>query len=191
MSILISGLILFLGMHSISIVAPEWRDRVVARIGLPLWQGAYSVLALIGLVLIVAGYGAARSQPTFLYLLPRWTHAIAETLMLPVFPLLLATYLPGTIRTVTRHPMLVAVKLWAVAHLIANGSVADVLLFGSILAWAVLDRISLKRRPLRPLRTAPAGKFNDLIVVVVGIAIYVAMLNGGHAWLIGVPLGLR
>ena len=191
MNVLVSGLILFLGIHSLSIVASAWRDRAVARIGLPLWQAGYSLLALIGLVLIVAGYTEARNQTTILYLLPRWTHAIAATLMLPVFTLLIASYLPGAIRTVLRHPMLVAVKLWALAHLIANGSLADVVLFGSILAWAVLDRISLKRRAPRPLRLAPAGRYNDLIAVVVGIALYVVMLQGGHAWLIGVPLVLR
>ena len=191
MAQLVTGLMLFLGVHSVSIVAPEWRDRSVARLGLRPWQGIYAAAALAGLVLIVMGYADARNQTAVVYASPRWMNAISATLMLPVFPLLLAAYLPGIIRTALKHPMLVAVKLWALAHLLVNGSAADVLLFGSILVWAAADRISLKRRPPRRVATAPAGRFNDLIAVVGGIAIYSVMLNGGHAWLVGVPLVLR
>lgn len=190
MSSLIVGLILFLGVHSIAIVAPDWRDRAVARLGRGRWQAACSVIAAVGLVFVVLGYAAARGQTAILYVPPRWMQAITTTLMLPVFPLLLAAYLPGVIRTALRHPMLVAVKLWALAHLLANGSLADVLLFGSLLAWAVADRISLKRRAPRPVPSLPAGRFNDLIAVGGGIVLYVAMLHGGHAWLIGMPLVL-
>jgi uncharacterized membrane protein len=109
-------------------------------------------------------------------------------LMLPVFPLLFATYLPGRIRAVMRHPMLAATKFWALAHLLANGSVADVVLFGSVLAWAVADRISLKRRPIRPAATLPAGRWNDLIAIVAGLAIYAGFFLGLHRWLVGMPL---
>lgn len=90
-----------------------------------------------------------------------------------------------------RHPMLVAVKLWAFAHLLVNGSPPDVLLFGSVLAWAVAERISLKRRTPRPIRSAPPGRFNDWIALIGGMVLYALMLNGGHAWLIGVPIGGR
>jgi uncharacterized membrane protein len=188
MTRLLAGLVLFLGVHSVAIVAPAWRDRVVERVGLKPWQGAYALISLAGLILVVMGYAELRNQTTFLYVLPRWINAISSTLMLPVFPLLLATYLPGAIRTAARHPTLVAVKLWAVAHLLANGSVADVILFGSLLAWAVADRISLKRRPPRQGPAAPAGPWNDVIVVVGGLALYMLMLQWGHAWLIGMPL---
>lgn len=188
MTTLVIGLVLFLGVHSISIVASDWRNRVVDRIGKGAWQGIYSVVALIGLVLVIRGYAEARGTTPYLYQLPRWIQAVTTTLMLPVFPLLIAAYLPGVIRTAAKHPMLVAVKLWAFAHLLANGSVADVVLFGSILAWAVLDRISLKRRVPRPVPSAPPGRWNDLIAVVAGILIYSFMLHGGHAWLIGMPL---
>jgi len=191
MTTLITGLILFLGIHSISIVAPAWRNRTAERIGKPAWQGIYSIVAIIGLVLVVRGYAEARGMTPYLYVLPRWIQAVTTTLMLPVFPLLIAAYLPGVIRTATKHPMLVAVKRWAFAHLLANGSVADVVLFGSVLAWAVLERISLKRRVPRPVPSAPARRWNDLIAVVVGILIYSVMLHGGHAWLIGMPLVLR
>lgn len=188
MTELLAGLVLFLGMHSVSIAAPEWRNRVVERIGIAPWQGAYAVISLIGLILIVRGYGDLRNQTVILYQLPRWVHAITTVLMVPVFPLLLAAYLPGAIRSAVRHPMLVAVKLWAFAHLLANGSVADVILFGSLLTWAVADRISLKRRPPKENPSLPPGPWNDVIVVVGGLVLYALMLNGGHQLLIGMPL---
>ena len=188
MNVLIAGLILFLGAHAVSIVAPGWRDRVVARIGKMPWQGIYSVIAIVGLVLIVEGYAAARGQTAVLYQLPRAIHYVTMLLMLPVFPLLLATYLPGRIKTAMRHPMLAATKFWALAHLLANGTVADVVLFGSVLAWAVADRISLKRRPFRPTASLPAGRWNDLIAIVAGLAIYIGFFLGLHRWLVGMPL---
>jgi uncharacterized membrane protein len=191
MTELAAGLILFLGAHSISIIAPAWRDQVAAKIGLRSWQGIYAVIALVGLILIVRGYSDVRNQTAILYQFPRWMQAISSTLMLPVFPLLLAAYLPGMIKTAAKHPMLVAVKLWALAHLLANGSVADVVLFGSVLAWAVADRISLKRRTPRPTPAAPPGRWNDLIAIIGGMLIYAVILNGGHRWLTGMPLILR
>lgn len=185
---LIAGLILFVGAHSVSIVAPAWRDRVVARLGRPAWQGIFSLVSLAGLILIVTGYADSRGQTSVLYVSPLWLHSVSTALMLPVFPLLLAAYLPGHIRTLTRHPMLIAVKLWAVAHLLVNGSVADLVLFGSLLLWAGADRASLKRRPARPVPSIPRTRWNDWIAVIVGIVLYSAMLHGGHAWLIGMPL---
>jgi uncharacterized membrane protein len=187
----ILGLILFLGAHSISIVAPSWRDRMVERIGLRTWQGVYAVISIIGLVLIVRGYSDLRNQTAFLYILPRWVHAISMVLMLPVFPLLLASYFRGGIQTLARHPTLVAVKLWALAHLLANGSVVDILLFGSVLFWAVVDRISLKSRPVRTIAAAKPGQWNDLIVVIGGLMLYSMMVQFGHRLLIGMPLVLR
>jgi uncharacterized membrane protein len=187
----ITGLILFVGIHSVSIVGPSFRDRVVERIGLRPWQGLFALASISGLVLLVSGYSDLRGQTAILYLLPRWVHVISSTLMIPVFPLLLAAYLPGGIKATVRHPMLVAVKLWAFAHLLANGALADVMLFGTILAWAVAVRISLKRRPIRAIATAPAGQWNDVIAVIGGLVIYGMMLNFGHALLIGMPLILR
>ena len=140
--------------------------------------------------MLVYGYGVARQSPVVLYTPPTALRHLTLLLMLPVFPLLLAAYLPGRIKTAAKHPMLVATKLWALSHLLANGNLADVLLFGGFLAWAVADRISLKHRPERPLRTAPPGRWNDLIALVAGLAIYLVFLLWGHAWLIGVsPLG--
>lgn len=188
MSLLIIGLLLFFAVHSISIVNVSWRDQVAARLGVMTWQGLYSVAALAGLVLIIWGYGLARQDPLVLYLPPAWLRQGATVLQVFVFPLLLATYLPGRIQTATKHPMLVATKLWALAHLLANGTLADVLLFGSFLAWAVVDRISLKRRTPPPVSTLPPSRLNDALVIVLGLALYAVFVLWGHGWLIGVPL---
>ena len=190
MSILLLGLIVFLGVHSVSIVAPAWRDGMRAKLGEGAWKGGYSLVAAIGLVLLVWGYGQARQQPVVLYAPPAGLRHVALLLMLPVFPLLLATYLPGRLQRAARHPTLVAVKLWALAHLLANGTLADVLLFGGFLAWAVADRISLKRRAGRAVPAAAASPANDAIAVIGGLALYALFVWRLHAWLIGVsPLG--
>ena len=114
---------------------------------------------------------------------------ITLLLMVPVFPLLLAAYLPGRIKTAMKHPMLAAVKIWALAHLLANGSLADVVLFGTFLVWAIADRISLKRRA-QQIATAPPGRFNDLIAILAGLALYVVFILWAHFWLFSVsPIG--
>jgi uncharacterized membrane protein len=190
MSTLILGLIVFFAGHAVSIVNEPWRDRMASRLGDWSWRGLYSLVALIGFVLIVRGYSQARLDPVVLYLPPTWTRHLALLLMLPVFPLLIATYFPGRIRTVVKHPMLVATKLWAVAHLLANGMLGDVLLFGSFLVWAVVDRISMKNRTPRAIPGAPPSKANDLIAVGAGLALYGAFLVWLHTWLIGIsPIG--
>ncbi len=186
MATLIAGLVLFLGIHSLSIVNEPLRNRLQASLGEIPFKGLYSLIALIGLVLIVVGYGAARMDPTVLYTAPGWLRHLALLLLVPVFPLLLATYLPGRIRHTLKHPTLVAVKLWALAHLLANGMLHDTLLFGAFLAWAVVDRISIKRRTPRATPTLPQGKANDLIAVVGGLALYVVTVLWAHQWLIGV-----
>lgn len=183
---LLLGLVIFLGIHSVSILAPAWRDRVAARLGAGAWRGVYSLLSLVGLLLIIHGFALARAAPVVLYTPGPTLHRIAAVLMLPVFPLLFAAYLPGRIQAAARHPMLVAIKLWAVAHLLANGLAADVLLFGAFLAWAVFDRISLKRRPLRPVPGAPPGKWNDLLAIVLGLGVYALLVLWAHQRLFGV-----
>jgi uncharacterized membrane protein len=185
-TVLVIGLIIFLGIHSISIFAPGFRDRMAARIGAGPWRGIYSLVSLAGFALIVWGYGLARREPVVLYDPPFWTRHLTALLMLPVFPLLFAPYFPGRIKAALKHPMLVAVKLWAVAHLISNGTLADVLLFGAFLAWAVADRISYKHRQRRPLKGAPPAARNDVIVVIVGLAIYALFVFWLHLKLIGV-----
>jgi uncharacterized membrane protein len=184
MTYLIAGLILFLGVHSVSIVAPQWRERMFGRLGEGAWKGLYSVISIAGFVLLIWGYGQARMSPVVLYVPPpgmRWATAL---LMLPVFPLLLAPYFPGRIKAALKHPMLVAVKLWAFAHLLSNGMLADVLLFGGFLAWAIADRISFKRRVQRPIPSVPS-RYNDVIVVVLGLILYFAFFHWLHVVLIG------
>jgi uncharacterized membrane protein len=183
---LIAGLLIFLGIHSVAIFAPAWRDRTAVRIGEGPWKGAYSLISIASFALLVWGYGVARADPVILYTPPLWTRWLSAALMLPVFPLLLAPYFPGRIKTALKHPMLAAVKFWALAHLIANGTLADVLLFGGFLVWAVADRISFKRRAQRPLHTLPPSARNDVIVVVVGLILYAAFAHGLHTLLIGV-----
>ncbi len=188
---LILGLILFLGVHSVSIIDADWRNRIVARLGQVPWKLVYGLIALLGLYLIVIGYGQARSvDPIVIYQSPIWMRHITLLLMLPVFVLLLAAYLPGRIQRATKHPMLLATKVWALAHLLANGTLADLLLFGSFLAWAVADRVSLKRRAAVPAPGAPAARFNDWIALVGGIGLYVLFLLWAHKALFGVaPIG--
>jgi uncharacterized membrane protein len=190
MTTLVAGLLIFFAVHSISIVAHPWRNAMALRLGEWGWKGVYGVVALIGLVLIVHGYAEARMDPVVIYTPPFWLRHVALLLLLPVFVLLIAAYLPGRIQSATKHPMLVATKLWAVAHLLANGSLADLLLFGGFLVWAVVDRISIKRRGPVLTPAAPAGKLNDIIAIVLGLALYVVFLLWLHGWLFGVsPIG--
>jgi uncharacterized membrane protein len=183
---LVLGLLIFFGVHSIRIIAPAWRDAMVARLGPLGWKAAYSVASLAGFVLLVGGYGAARLDPVVVYQPPFWLRHVAMLVMLPVFPLLLSAYLPGRIKAAVKHPMLAATKAWALAHLLANGMLADVLLFGGFLLWAVVDRISAGRRTQAAPVAGPVR--NDVIAVVAGLVLYAAFIGWAHGRLIGVPL---
>jgi uncharacterized membrane protein len=193
MLLFVVGLILFLGLHSVSIAAPQWRAATVARMGERPWKGLYSIASAVGLALLIVGYAVARREPIVLYTPPTGLRHLALLLMVPVFPLLLAAYLPGRISAAAKHPMLLAVKFWATAHLLANGTLADVLLFGGFLVWAIVDRISVKRRSVAEAHDVPAAPkrpANDAIAVVGGLLVYVVFLLWGHRWIIGVaPLG--
>lgn len=186
MTVLIAGLVLFLGIHSVAILAPRLRAGAIARLGLNGWKGLYSLVAIAGFVLICIGYGEARvSNPIWLWQPPKALRHLALLLMLPVFPLLLSVYLPGRIQAAAKHPMLLATKFWALAHLLANGGLHDLLLFGGFLAWAVADRISVKRRAIAP--AAPSGwRGNDAVAVIGGLALYVLFVVWLHRLLIGV-----
>ena len=191
MSVLVLGLVLFLGVHSVAIVAPAWRDAQVELRGERVWKGLYGLASLAGLLLLVYGYGAARQTPVLLYTPLHALRHVALLLLLPVFPLLFAAYLPGRIQRAAKHPMLLAVILWSIAHLLANGTLADVLLFGAFLNWAVADWISVSHRAV-PHRVpgAPPGAFNDLAALSAGLVVYLGFLFWAHAWLVGVsPLG--
>ncbi|MBU7575143.1 MAG: NnrU family protein [Hydrogenophaga sp.] len=194
MTWLIVGLVLFLGVHSVSIVSPQGRHALAGRMGEGGYKGAYALVSFVGLALIVWGYSLARQAPVLLYTPPTGLRHLALLLMLPVFVLLFAAYLPGRIQRVAKHPMLLAVKCWALAHLLANGTLADVLLFGGFLAWAVADRISVKRRAaaglLRSPPALPGSTANDAIALVGGLAVYLLFVYWAHAWLFGVrPMG--
>jgi uncharacterized membrane protein len=187
--LLLLGLLVFLGVHSVSIAAPGWRSAQVARIGERPWKGLYSIVAGIGLALVIVGYGMARREPVVLYTPPAALRHLALVVMLPVFPLLFAAYLPGRISRVAKHPMLLATKLWATAHLLANGTLADVLLFGGFLAWAIADRIAVKRRTpdaARAVPGAPPGPMNDAIAAVGGLAVYALTVFWLHRVAFGV-----
>jgi uncharacterized membrane protein len=188
---LILGLAVFFGVHSISLLALPWRNRVAERLGTRTWQGIYSIAAIAGFYLLVTGYGAARASDTLLYTTPPGLRYLAALLMLPAFSLALASVIPGRIRTAAKHPLLLATMLWAVAHLLTNGNVADLLLFGIFLVWAVAVRISLEGRPARRIRVLPSSPANDVIIVVAGLALYAIFIFWLHARWIGVaPLTL-
>ena len=189
MLLFLIGLAIFLGVHAVSIVAPGWRAGVVARRGEKWWKGVYSLVAGVGLAMLVIGYGLARREPVLLYSPPAALRHLVLLVMVPVFPLLFAAYLSGRIRRTVKHPMLLAVKFWAAAHLLANGMLVGVILFGAFLAWAVADRISVKHRSAAEAHAAPAAppsSWNDLIAVVGGLVVYAVFLLWAHRWLIGV-----
>ena len=187
---LLLGLALFFGLHSMSIVALPLRDKLAAKSALG-WKAFYGLASLIGIVLIARGYADLRQTPTILYLSPIWLRHVAVLFLLPTFVLFLAPYFPGRITGAIRNPQLEAVKAWALAHLLVNGTLADVLLFGSFLLWAVADGISMKKRVARPLPGAPESKANDIILIVVGLGLYVATIFWLHELVLGVrPLAL-
>ncbi len=188
MSILIIGCLLFFSVHSIQIVVPGARAAMVQRHGERLWQLGYAVIAAVGLILIVLGYGQARQVSALIYAPPIWGRHTAMLLMLPVFPLLLATYFPARIQRTVRHPMLIATCLWALAHLLANGGLADLILFGAFGAWAILDLLSFSWRPARSIRRFPVRPYNDAIAVVAGLLLYGFFVISAHRWVTGMPL---
>jgi uncharacterized membrane protein len=190
-TLLVLGLVIFLGTHSFS-MARGPRAALVARIGEGPYKGLYSLVSLIGIVLVAIGYGQYRADGYIpVWDPPVWSRHLALLLVLVAFICFVAAYLPGRIKTRLKHPMLAGVKIWAVAHLIANGDLGSILLFGSFLAWAVMARISAKRRDVAAQHggtAAPAGWRNDILAVVIGVAVYLAFVFWLHPWLIGVPV---
>lgn len=189
MTLLVVGLILFLGIHLIRILVPGFRQSMIDRVGQSGWSVGYSLASVVGLVLVIYGFDQARQVTGMLYYPPVWTAHIAITLMLIASICLIAGFLPaGNIAVKTKHPMVLSVKIWALAHLLANGETSSVLLFGSFLAWGVIMRIALKRRQragevtLRPFVSARY----DLLAVVIGIVVWALMIWKLHELLIGV-----
>jgi uncharacterized membrane protein len=190
MTILIVGLLVFLGVHSVRIIADEWRSAQIARIGLNAWKGLYSLVSLAGFALIVWGYGLMRVAPAELWNPPTWMRYPASLLMLASFILLVAAYIPrNRLKTMVRHPMIIGVKVWAFAHLVTNGRLGDVVLFGAFLAWAVLDFRAARQRDRASKKTDAAGTWaNAAIAVVIGVAGWVVFARYLHMSLIGVPV---
>jgi uncharacterized membrane protein len=187
MTLLIIGIIVFLGFHLLP-TATGLREQLVGRLGENGYRGLFSLLSLASLALLV--YGFAKAPVAQVWSPPDWTRWVAIVLMLPAFIFLVAAYFPGRIKSALKHPFLVAVKTWALAHLIANGDLASIVLFGSFLAYAVYDRITLKgRQPTSLIEVkGPAKPQNDIIAVVLGTALYVVFMVWLHPLLIGVPV---
>jgi uncharacterized membrane protein len=188
MTLLILGLVLFLAVHSTRIVADDWRSATIARIGEKPWKGLYSLLSIVGFVLIVIGYGAARADPVVLYVPPAWARHLTALLTIPAFVLVVAAYVPGNaLKRAIGHPMVAGVKLWAFAHLLANGTLADVLLFGAFLVWAAASFAAARRRDRRAGTVYPVGpRSRTAITVIVGLAAWAVFAFVLHRLLIGV-----
>lgn len=188
MTILILGLIIFLGLHSVRIVAEDWRNATRARIGENTWKGLYSVISIIGFVLIVWGYGVAREAPVVIWTPPPFTRHIAALLAVIAFVFLTAAYVPRNgIKAKLHHPMTLGVKTWALAHLIANGTLHDIVLFGAFLVWSVLLFSASRRRDRAAGTVYPAGSGGaTALTIVAGIVAAVVFAGWLHAPLIGV-----
>ena len=184
MALLIVGIVVFLGIHVVPTL-PQLREGLIGRLGETGYKIFFSLLSTLGFVLLV--YGFARAPVIQIWSPPEWTRWVALVLTLPAFILIVASYVPGQIKAKLRHPFLAGIKFWALGHLIANGDLASIILFTSFLAYAVYDRIAAKRREERGLvtieDTGPAR--NDVISVVLGVALYVIFLIWLHPLLIG------
>lgn len=192
MTLMIAGLVIFLGIHSVRIFADDWRTARIAGMGPLAWKALYAVGSLAGFVLLVHGYGLSREAPVDLWMPPRWTRHLAALLTLPAFVLIAAAYIPGTrIKASLKHPMILGVKAWAIAHLLSNGRLADVVLFGAFLLWAIFDFRAARQRDRKQGLAYPAtGIARDLLAVVVGLAAWAAFALYLHGPLIGVrPFG--
>ena len=189
MSVLILGLIVFLGVHSTRIVADGWRTAQLKHLGEGSWKGIYSVVSIAGFALIIWGFGLARQQPVLLWNVPAGMRHAAALLTLVAFVLIVAAYVPrNAIKARMHHPMLLGVKTWALAHLLATGRLADLILFGAFLAWAVACFIAAQKRDRAAAAQYPAGTAGaTAITVAAGIVIWVVFAF----WLHGVLIGMR
>jgi uncharacterized membrane protein len=192
LAIMILGLAVFIGTHLIT-TRREQRAGLIARFGEGTYKGLYAVASIIGVVLIAYGYSRYRATGWIdVWYPPAWTRHVTVLLVWPAIIMFVAAYSPGRIKTTLKHPMLVGTKLWALAHLVSNGDLGSIILFGSILAWAVVDRISLKRRTDAGSPPIPVGGVTkDVIAVVAGTLIYLALAFWFHPYVIGVPVFAR
>ena len=192
MLILVLGLVLFLGVHSVRIFAEGWRSRTVSHMGPLTWKAVFSVVSVIGFVLIIWGYGVARQQPVMVWSPPMGMKHANSLFTLVAFIFLAAAYVPRNhLKAKMHHPMVLGVKLWAFGHLLATGKLADLLLFGSFLLWAVLDfRAARQRDRVQGTVYAPGTMMGTLLTVVIGMVAWAAFAFWLHAALIGIaPMG--
>ncbi|TFH85101.1 NnrU family protein [Billgrantia azerbaijanica] len=187
MLVMILGLVIFLGVHSVRIVAEEWRQAQIARLGEGPWKGLYSLASIVGLALAIWGYGLMRLDPVWVWTPPAGLRHLVALLMIPAFILLVAAYVPGNaIKTKLGHPMILAVKVWAFAHLLANGRLGDIVFFGAFLLWAVFDFRAARRRE-QPAMPAPRMAAS-IATLVIGVIVYYLFAFHLHAWITGVPV---
>ena len=192
MSMLVLGLVLFLGPHSLRIVADGWRGRQIARIGEKAWKGIIALTSIVGFVVLIWGFGQARQQPVLLYLPPLWLRHANALFTLIAFVLVVAAYVPRNhLKAKIGHPMYAGVKVWAFGHLLAAGMLHDVVLFGAFLTWAVAGFVAGRRRDRRDGVVHPAGTaLGDVLTVAIGVAAWAAFAFWLHAKWIGVaPFG--
>lgn len=185
---LILGLILFLGVHSVRIVADGWRTRTIARVGPHPWKGVYALASIAGFVLLVWSYGEARYASAVLYNPPLFTRHIAGLLMLVSLVLVAAAYVPRNhLKAALGHPMYAGIKVWALAHLISNGRLVDVILFGAFLVWAIVGFVVSRKRDRAAGAVHPPGdELRTVLTVIIGVGVWAALVSGVHLWLIGV-----
>jgi len=188
MSVLILGLLIFLGMHSLRIFANDWRDRQIARLGAKCWKGLFALVSIIGFVLICWGFGLARQHPVLLYVPPPPLRHLNALFTLVAFVLFFAARVPRNhIKAKLHHPQVLAVKVWAFGHLLATGMLHDVLLFGTFLLWAIVLFAVSRRRDRTAGTVYPAGSIKgDVLTVVIGVVVWVVFVLWLHLWLIGV-----
>jgi uncharacterized membrane protein len=192
MLILILGLLIFLGVHSLRIFADGWRERQIARLGAKRWKGLFALVSVIGFVLICWGFGLARQQPVVLYVPPLWLRHLNALFTLIAFVLFFAARVPGNhFKAKLGHPQVLAVKVWAFGHLLATGMLHDVVLFGAFLLWAIVLFAVSRRRDRLAGTTYPAGTVRgDALTVLIGLVAWVIFACWLHLWLIGVsPMG--
>jgi uncharacterized membrane protein len=192
MPILILGLVIFLGVHSVRVFAEPWRARQLAAFGENRWKALYSIVSIAGLALLIRGFSLARVSTPVLWSPPQALHYVTAVLVLLSFVLFAAAYVPGTwIKAELGHPMTLSAKTWAFAHLLSAGSLADVVLFGSFLGWAVAVYATARRRDRGAGAPRPATNLaRDALAVVIGAGAWVAFTGRLHEWLIGVrPFG--
>ena len=187
MLVLILGLVLFLGVHSVRIFADAWRMRMIKRLGEGPWKGLYSLASLAGFVLVIVGYGLTRQAPVVLWSPPTGLKHLATLLTIPAFVLLTAAYVPGNgIKAKLRHPMVLGTKTWALAHLLANNTLADLLLFGTFLIWSVLLFVASRRRDRREQLAPVQGRMGPTVLTLaLGLITWAAFAFWLHAALIG------